>query len=82
MKRERHTEVVDLSGRIRSLEQFRGGLAVRRPAAEPGAVPVHEAPTSLPPTPRRSRVYLRGRDGSGGFAELTVTAPGPRGATD
>jgi hypothetical protein len=78
MKRERDNQDVDLGGRIRSLEQFTGAL-VSRPAVDdrPNAdvIPIREAPVSLVPMPRRSRVFLRGGEGHGAFADLTVTAP-------
>ncbi|GAA1913863.1 hypothetical protein [Nocardioides hwasunensis] len=81
MKREHDHEVLDLTGRIQSLDQFTGSLFVR---AQPDAdvIPIHEAPAALVPVPRRSRVYLRGGEGKGFFAELTVTAPRPRASTD
>ncbi|MCP3420694.1 hypothetical protein [Nocardioides pinisoli] len=83
MKHDRDTQGIDLTGRIKSLEQFTGSL-VARPAAEDGAgpdadvIPIHEVPRSRVPAPRRSRVFLRNGSGHGFFADLTVTAPRPR----
>ena len=83
MKHDRDAQGIDLTGRIKSLEQFTGSL-VARPRAEttdgPDAdvIPIHEATRSRVPSPRRSRVFLRSGDGHGVFAELTVTAPLPR----
>lgn len=78
MKREHDIQDVDLAGRIESLGQFTGTL-VARPAIEelPDAdvIPIRAAPVSLVPMPRRSRVFLRGGEGHGAFADLTLTAP-------
>ncbi|NYE36558.1 hypothetical protein F4692_001691 [Nocardioides cavernae] len=79
MKRERDSHTVDLTGRIQSLEQFTGSL-VARPQVGGGdrdAIPINAAPVSLVPRPRRSRVFLRGGEGHGVFADLTLTAPVP-----
>lgn len=84
MKRERDSQTIDLTGRIQSLEQFTGSL-VARPQVEGGdhdaprvdAIPINDAPVSLVPRPRRSRVFLRGGEGHGVFADLTLTAPVP-----
>jgi hypothetical protein len=87
MKHVRDTQGIDLTGRIKSLEQFTGSL-VARPASESDGghdadvIPIHDAPRSRVPSPRRSRVFLRGGGGQGFFAELTVTAPRPRATTD
>jgi len=87
MKNDRDAQGIDLTGRIKSLEQFTGSL-VARPGGEaidgPDAdvIPIHEAPRSRVPAPRRSRVFLRGGGGNGSFAELTLTAPRPRPAVD
>ncbi|MCW2738186.1 hypothetical protein [Nocardioides sp.] len=81
MKSESHAQVIDLAGRLKDLEQFTG-TRVARPRPEPGAVPVNEAPAALVPVPRRSRVFLRGREGHGVFADVTLTAPLPRPALD
>jgi hypothetical protein len=80
MKRQSIDEVADLSGRIKSLEQFSGSLVTRQP--HPESVPVLEVLESPVPAPRRSRIFLRGSGGQGGFADLTVTAPRPRAATE
>lgn len=74
--RERDEQVVDLSSRVRSLEQLGGAL--RRPPRPAGeAIPINDAPLARIPVPRRSRVFLRGGDGPGGFADVTLTAPRP-----
>lgn len=81
MKREFTDEVVDLTGRIKSLDQFDGSLVARRePVAD--AIPITDAPSQLVPAPRRSRVFLRGGEGHGSFADLTLTAPRPRPASE
>ena len=83
MKHDRNAQGIDLTGRIKSLEQFTGAL-VARPGPEttdgPDAdvIPIHEAPRSRVPAPRRSRILLRSGGGPGSFAELTLTAPLPR----
>ena len=78
MKRQSIEPVSDLSGRIKSLEQFTGSLVARQQAPEVEAIPIHDAPESRVPAPRRSRIFLRGGGGQSVFAELTVTAPLPR----
>lgn len=88
MRHDRDKQGIDLTGRIKSLEQFTGSLVARH--AEAGAdhdqVPVDEAPHKRVPHPRRSRIFLRsggGREaGHGVFADLTLTAPRPHVATD
>jgi hypothetical protein len=88
MKHDRDKQRIDLTGRIKSLEQFTGSLVARH--AEAGAdhdeIPIVEAPPTRVPNPRRSRVFLRsggGREGGHGvFADLTLTAPHPRVVTD
>jgi hypothetical protein len=87
MKHDRDTQGIDLTGRIKSLEQFTGSLVPRPdPVGDEGhdadVIPIHEAPRSRVPAPRRSRVFLRSGGGQGFFAELTVTAPPPRPAAD
>jgi len=87
MKHDRDTQGIDLTGRIKSLEQFTGSLVARPqggPTDGPDAdvIPIHEAPRSRVPLPRRSRVFLRSGSGHGSFADLTVTAPLPRGSAD
>ena len=83
MKHDRDTQGIDLTGRIKSLEQFTGSL-VARPAPESDegrdadVIPIHDVPRSRVPAPRRSRVFLRSGGGHGFFADLTVTAPRPR----
>ena len=87
MKHDRDTQGIDLTGRIKSLEQFTGSL-VARPVAQgdeghdADVIPIHDAPRRRVPLPRRSRVFLRNGGGQGFFADLTVTAPLPRPATD
>ena len=87
MKHDRDTQGIDLTGRIKSLEQFTGSLVARPgPAAADGSdadvIPINEAPRSRVPSPRRSRVFLRSGSGHGSFADLTLTAPLPRPAID
>jgi hypothetical protein len=87
MRHDRNIHRIDLTGRIKSLEHFTGSLVARQPEGghEPDPVEV-VAPERLP-TPRRSRIFLRGGGGGleaghGVFAELTLTAPPPSLATD
>jgi hypothetical protein len=86
MRHDRNIHRIDLTGRIKSLEHFTGTLVARQPEVghEPNPVDV-VAPERLP-TPRRSRIYLRGgggrEAGHGVFAELTLTAPPPSLVTD
>jgi hypothetical protein len=81
MKRDDNDQNFDLTGRLRDLEQFTGSLVARQqPEAE--AIPIHGAPITRVPVPRRSRVFLRHGQGHGVFAELTLTAPQPRPAMD
>lgn len=88
MKHDRDNQGIDLTGRIKSLEQFTGSLVARHPeaGADHEQIPADEAPVTRVPTPRRSRIFLRsgGRreGGHGVFADLTLTAPHPRAATD
>ena len=63
----------NMAERLKQVESLTGGL-VRR-TAEPDAIPEHEAPVSLVPVPRRSRIFLRHGKGRGEFADLTLTAP-------
>lgn len=87
MKHDRDIQGIDLTGRIESLEQFTGSL-VARPAPgtadgpDADVIPIHPAPRSRVPAPRRSRVFLRSGAGHGSFADLTLTAPLPRPAVD
>lgn len=84
MKRDSITQTFDLTGRIKDLEQFTGSLVRRHAEADVvvEAIPVHDAPVTRLPVPRRSRVFLRSGEGHGVFAELTLTAPLPRTALD
>lgn len=66
----------DVAGRIKALEQFSGPLVVR-PRAEADAIPVHEPAPVRVPVPSRSRIFVRGAEGFGAYADLTVTAPRP-----
>jgi hypothetical protein len=81
MKKERNTQQGDLTGRIKSLEQFTGSLVARR-APEAEAIPINDEPVAQMPTPRRSRVFLRHGEGHGVFADLTITAPLARAAIE
>jgi hypothetical protein len=84
MTHDPDTQALDLTGRIRSLEQFSGSLVARpqTDVVERDSVPIHDTPLSLVPRPRRSRVFLRNGAGHGAFADLTLTAPRPRPVTD
>ena len=87
MKQNRDTQGIDLTGRIKSLEQFTGSLVARStPENDAGrdaeVIPIHEAPRSRGAAPRRSRIFLRSGGGHGSFADLTLTAPLPRPAVD
>ena len=87
MKHDRDTQGIDLTGRIKSLEQFTGSLVARptlgtADGPDADVIPIHEAPHSRVPAPRRSRVFLRSGGGHGSFADLTVTAPLTRPAVD
>jgi hypothetical protein len=88
MRHDRDKQGIDLTGRIKSLEQFTGSLVARDPevSADHEQIPINEAPRSRVPNPRRSRIFLRsggGREGGHGvFADLTLTAPHPRVATN
>lgn len=76
MKRDNHSQEIDLAGRLKDLEHFTGArVAPGRTEPDADAVPVTDAPTALVPVPRRSRVFLRSGKGHGVFAELTLTAP-------
>jgi hypothetical protein len=81
MKHDSGAQGFDLTGRIKSLEQFTGSL-VAGPATDAGedadVIPIRPRV----PAPRRTRIFLRGADGLGAFADLTVTAPRPRPAAD
>ena len=66
----------DVAGRIKALAQFSGPLVVR-PSAEGDAIPIHEAAPTRVPRPRASRIFLRGAEGFGAYADLTATAPQP-----
>lgn len=71
----------DVAGRIKALEQFSGPLVVR-PRAEADAIPIHEPAPVRVPVPSRSRIFVRGAEGFGAYADLTVTGQGPRPTTD
>lgn len=73
----------DVAGRIKSLEQFSGPALVRpRADAEADAVPIQEPAPVRVPVPSRSRIFVRGAEGFGAYADLTVTAQGLRPVTD
>lgn len=78
MKRERDNQGIDLTDRVKSLEQFTGTL-VARPESSAEVIPIRDAPVALAPRPRRSRIFLRT---NGAFADLTITAPSPRAAIE
>lgn len=84
MKRERDNQGIDLTGRIKSLEQFTGSLVARPQVevADHDAIPINDAPLARVPRPRRSRIFLRSGEGHGVFADLTLTAPVAGIATD
>jgi len=71
----------DVAGRIKALEQFSGPLVVR-PRAEADAIPIHEPAPVRVPVPSRSRIFVRGAEGFGAYADLTVTGQSPRPTTD
>lgn len=66
----------DVAGRIKALEQFSGPLVVR-PRAEADAIPINEPAPTRVPRPRPARIFLRGAEGFGAYADLTATAPQP-----
>jgi hypothetical protein len=72
---------VAIGGRLKDLEHFTGAPGAR-PQSGADVIPIHRATGARVPVPRRSRVFLRGGGGHGTFAELTLTAPHPRPATD
>ena len=83
MRKQRNQDMTwDVAGRIKALEQFTGSLVARPTEAGVEAIPINEAPPTRVPEPRRSRIFLRGSDGFGAYADLTVTAPQPRPALD
>ncbi len=89
MKKERDSQLGDLSGRIKSLDQFTGSLVARSRSegeaeaeVEAEVIPITDAPVGRVPSPRRSRIFLRNGEGHGFFADLTITAPQPRTAVD
>lgn len=76
MKKERDSQLGDLSGRIKSLDQFTGSLvAPPRSEVEAEVIPITEPSVGRVPRPRPSRVFLRKGEGHGFFADLTLTAP-------
>ena len=83
MKKERDSQLGDLSGRIKSLDQFTGSLvAPPRTEVEAEVIPITEPSVGRMPRPRRSRIFLRNGEGHGFFADLTVTAPPARAAIE
>ena len=81
MKHQRNDPTWDVTGRLEALEHFTGSL-VARPQAETEGIPVHDAPLTRLPVPRRSRIFLRSGGGHGAVADLTLTAPLPRAAIE
>lgn len=81
MRKQKDDTTWDVAGRIKALEMFSGSL-VARPPAEEDAIPIHEAAPTRVPVPRHSRIFLRGSEGFGAYADLTLTAPEPRAAVD
>lgn len=81
MTSESNIQGIDLSGRLRDLQQLTGTLAARR-QGDAEVIPISEAPRTRLPVPRRARVFLRHGGGHGTFADLTLTAPVPRRALD
>ena len=78
MRKKNDNETWDVAGRIKALEQFSGPLVVRpRAEAEADAIPIHEPAPVRVPVPSRSRIFVRGAEGFGAYADLTVTAPRP-----
>lgn len=87
MKKERDSQLGDLSGRIKSLDQFTGSLVARARSeveveVEAEVIPITESSAGRVPRPRRSRIFLRNGEGHGFFADLTVTAPPARAAIE
>ena len=77
MRRQKNDDVSwDVAGRIKALEQFTGPALVR-PREEAESIPIHEPVRTRVPQPRQSRIFLRGAEGFGAYADLTVTAPQP-----
>ena len=72
MKSESSTEDSGLAGRLKELEHFTGSIVADGPAEE---IPSNVIPLARVPVPRRARVFLRGGEGHGVFADLTLTAP-------
>lgn len=67
------TETNSLADRLKQLESLPGAFVRRQPKLD--ATPHVEPPAPRIPAPRRSRVFLRGGEGFGVFADLTLTAP-------
>ena len=77
MRKQKNEDLTwDVAGRIKALEQFSGPLVVR-PRAEADAIPIHEPAPVRVPVPSRSRIFVRGAEGFGAYADLTTTAPRP-----
>lgn len=77
MRKQKNEDLTwDVAGRIKALEQFSGPLVVR-PRAEADPIPGHEPAPARVPRPRPSRIFLRGAEGFGAYADLTATAPQP-----
>lgn len=77
MRKQKNEDLTwDVAGRIKALEQFSGPLVVR-PRAESDAPPAHEPASARVPRPRPSRIFLRGAEGFGAYADLTASASQP-----
>ena len=73
MRKQKNEDLTwDVAGRIKELEQFSGPLV--RPRAEADVIPIHEPAPLRVPVPSRSRIFLRGAEGFGAYADLTATA--------
>ena len=81
LKEALHGEFVDTSVQLGESPLAQLHLVVR-PRAEADAIPIHEPAPVRVPVPSRSRIFVRGAEGFGAYADLTVTAPGPRLASD
>ncbi len=72
MKSESSTQDSGLAGRLKDLEHFTRSLVADEQAEE---IATNVIPLARVPVPRRARVFLRGGEGHGVFADLTLTAP-------
>ncbi len=75
MRKQKNEDLTwDVAGRIKDLDQFSGPLVVR-PRAEADPIATYDPAPTRVPRPRPSRIFLRGAEGFGAYADLTVTAP-------